>query len=46
MKRARPQSMPSLEALPQACLNHMGERAPGGASAGGFRRGRDSGLAV
>ena len=27
MKRARSQSMPALEALPQACFGHTGERA-------------------
>lgn len=31
MKRARPQSMPISEALSQACVCRMGERAPGGA---------------
>ena len=45
-KRARPQSMPTSEAVPRARLDHMGERAPGGASADGSRRGRDDGLAV
>lgn len=30
MKRARSQSMPALEALPQARLEHTGERAHSG----------------